>query len=496
MKRVAIFLLAVLLAGCTLAKGESIVDEPLVSFSISVDSTQTNPKIMSSGSFERFIKEDSYTLDDLNKVVTVQTLLNGDVVFWFYQPQYSPKTKILLSANIEGPKCFIYWTHTYESRSNYAGDPIKSEYVPNFSSGTIRVPEGPCLVDYGKDKRSIFICSNGRYKKQDVGMIKRIAPPSGIFFSSSENSMQLEINLDKTEDEWEDGFVVISKQLLHDMTNQRSNEALLASDLGRVKILRQDGFWFITQIGDYDGCVEDSFYPNPGFYTSNSILKWYCQQKNRLLIDMLLTTMKIAVETTPDVGYKKMPVISELFESWYGLGSDYLDTRFSTDCSRFLINCAQIFDCKGAFEKASMLAKTYERLAPEHTIKFGNGFLFEDYIWFEGTPKIPVHASLNHTLCEINYLLELYLLNEDESVKQLALKLITGLEETCDSWIRDNGDLWYGYFPAWQKYDREDYTNLTYNDLQDTSRLFWQVFGQKNWAIEKLLSSKKAYLGK
>ncbi|NMD14823.1 MAG: hypothetical protein GYA78_05695, partial [Caldisericales bacterium] len=122
--------------------------------------------------------------------------------------------------------------------------------------------------------------------------------------------------------------------------------------------------------------------------------------------------------------------------------------------------------------------------------------LFEDYIWFEGTPKIQVHASLNHTLCEINYLLELYLLNEDESVKQLALKLITGLEETCDSWIRDNGDLWYGYFPAWQKYDREDYTDLTYNDLQDTSRLFWQVFGQKNWAIEKLLSSKKAYLGK
>ncbi|NLI40108.1 MAG: hypothetical protein GX421_02810 [Caldisericales bacterium] len=496
MRRAFAFLLVVVLAGCTLAKGESIVEQPLVSFSASVDGKQVNPWSSKPVSFEDFIKEESYTLDGRNKLAAVQTLLNGDVIFWFFQPQFSPKTKLFLSINIEGPESFTYWTHTYESRSNYAGDPIKSEYVPGFGSGTIRVPDGPCLIDYGKNNRSVFVCSNGRYRKQDTGMIRRVAPPSGIFFSSGKSSAQLEINLDKTDDEWEDGFVVISKQLLHDMTNQRSNEALLASDLGRVKILRQDGFWFITQIGDYDGCVEDSFYPNPGFYTSNSILKWYCQQENRLLIDILLTTMKIAVETTPDVGYNKMPVISELFESWYGLGPNYLDTRFSTDCSRFLINCAQIFSCKGALEKAPMLAKAYQRLAPGHTIKFGDGFLFEDYIWFEGEPKIPIHTSLNHTLCEINYLLELYLLNEDESVKQLALKLVAGLEETCDNWIRSNGDLWYGYFPAWQKYDREDYTDLTYNDLRDTSRLFLQVFGQKNWAIEKLLSSKKAYLGK
>ncbi len=460
---------------------------------ISIAFGQGQTRVLTTTPFEGFLTEQTISFDGVHENVRVQSLKNGDVVVYYRQTKLSPKRTVKVTIDLPGPLLANFWQHVYQDRSSFAGDPIKSSYQLSRMVGQIDLNAGTCIVESGASSRSFFAARFGKFKEQPIGLIRRVAPPSQARLELSEKTMMLELELDETFDEWEDGLFVVSSKRLLDMESPRNLDALTVTDLDRIKILRPDGWWFTTRVGDYKGCVGDSYYPNPGFYPSRSLLKWYCQEENRLFMDIVISSMKCAVLETPESGYSLMPVVPELFNEWYGIGSNYLDTRFSTDCSRFLIQCAQAFACKGAKAKAPLLGQAYERLSLSNRVNIGRGFFLPDYIW-SGNLQEKVHSSLNHVLAEINYLLELKLMTGEDRYVSLAKQFIWALEDSCRQWVRDNGDLWYGYFPHQNEFKRNDYADLTYLDLKETCELYKAVFWQDNPCVTNLFNIKRDYL--
>jgi len=495
MKKILILLLVTALGSCSISRGESIDAAPNLSLSLIESGLRQNLVQLKSSAFETFVTEKVYSFDGVNPSIFVQTLKNGDILIYYRQPKDSPTRTFIVTLEVPGPITGKLWTHKYAFRSEYAGDPIKSSYDSKPLGEFAIMAEGPNMFDFGKGNRSVFVSRSGRFIEQPVGLIKRLADASVATVSIFEERIILSFELSETGEEWEDGWLVASREMLLDISNTRTMEALIVSDFGRVKILRHDGWWLTTQRGDYDGCEDNCYYPNPGFYTPRSLLRWFCQKENRLFIDVVLSSMKSAVETTPDSGYTLMPIVPELFQEWYGMGADYLDTRFSTDGARFLVLCAKIFGCKSARQKAPLLAKSYEILLTTHKNIAGKGYFLPDYIW-GGPLKTKVHSSLNHILCVINYLLELSELTNDGTYLSMTQPMFDGLEALFPYWIKDNGDLWYAYFPDGNTFKRKDYPDLTYNDLKECSALCERVFGQKNTIIEKYLKIKRDYLTK
>ncbi len=158
-----------------------------------------------------------------------------------------------------------------------------------------------------------------------------------------------------------------------------------------------------------------------------------------------------------------------------------------------------------------------------------NGFLFSDYI-VVGNNKLKTHASLNHILNEVYFLLMLYDLTSNSFYKEASLKLINGVAYFGESWInKENGDLYYCITPLRHsiessphsldslrysleegnpsavRFERRDYPTLTYYDLIKTNEIIQKVLNfshspQKGnplrWfdIIKKLGESKEKFL--
>lgn len=447
----------------------------------------------SSREFESFITIESYSFPDKCGNVDLMRVKNGDVmVFYSVKKGSMPKT-FIAKFKISGGLSAKMWKHHYSHYSDYAADPIVSTYVKSDLTYTAQLPDSPTLVESGSSSRSVFVSRNGVFKELGMGLIKKFATPSPAQITLDNNSIELRFDFAKTVADFEEGWFVVSPRQLLDPNVKRNLDQLEVLDMNRVKILRDDGWWLVTRDGDYKGWEENSYYHNPGFYNSMTLAKWYCQPENRLFYDIVISTLMMAVETTPECGYRLMPTESVVFKTIFNMGSDYLDTRFSTDCSRFMLQCARSFGSQLAFEKSTKLAQAFESFSITNRNNFGRGFFLPDYIW-SGETKGKIHSSLNHVLCETNYMLELYLATRDERYLSLPGKFIEAIEDSCDLWIKPDGDLWYGYFPTENIFKRNDYPDLTLNDLKETCVYYEKIYGKPNKALRKLLDAKKSYV--
>lgn len=448
--------------------------------------------------FESFLTEEKFFSPSTGVTLVRQTLKNGDIFIWYRIDHDSPDTFIDMDfsvSKVSGP--IRYWQHEdYLGRSEYAGDDIKSSYKLTMSCGTsVQHDRGPALFEFGADKPSLFISRTGRFKPWPTGLIKKVdcKQTSTIVFGI--NTIKLRIFLESTVNEFEEGFVLVSNTRLLDLENQRSHSFLVSHDLWKVKPLLSDGWWFSAQTGFFEGSDGDCYYPNPGFYAAKSMLSWYCQLDNRLFYDLVISNMQMAHKSVQKEGFARLPISPVYFSGMYGRFDGYLDTRFSTDGVRFLVKCAKLLDSQKARSVIGKLAKYYADNFDLITVDVdGKGtLLISDYI-FESQSKPVVHASLNHTICIINYMLEYEDTTGDMTYSWLVDRLLESINRSSSQWIRVSGDLWYGYFPTIDSFSNDDYSYLTYNDLTECVQLLERVRKCSSPGVTQLLTEKRGFL--
>ena len=126
-------------------------------------------------------------------------------------------------------------------------------------------------------------------------------------------------------------------------------------------------------------------------------------------------------------------------------------------------------------------------------LKLKEGILFYDY--YSDFGNFPTHASLNHQVAIVNYLLESYLYTKNKNYEILAYKILNTIVNIGNNWIRSNGDLWYSIMID-GTFAEKDYDFVTLEDLVKTQLLLKEINNKSNPVIQNLIESKIKYLEK
>ncbi|MEZ4812194.1 MAG: hypothetical protein R2883_01655 [Caldisericia bacterium] len=376
---VLFFLTAILIIGIQVPSG---ADFPIqeVSMVAKSDGVIIEPQLLDHNQFETFLTEETYSFGDTPNV-WVQKLNNGDIFMYFRQEPDAPGRimtfDFLIPGETNNGRC---WKHKYISRSSDLEDDLEVKYVPTDVNTVVDFSEGITFVEFGEWQRSIFVSCPGRFKEHPVSLQRKVKKASSGKIIILPDKITLTIEFAQTDAEYEEGFIVFSDKRLIDIQNKRSLKALIATDLNLVKMLRRDGWWYTTRVGDYKGSVDNCYYFNPGFYPAENLISWYLQPSNRLFTDIVLTSMRAAVQEMPESGFHKSQVIPLMFWRWYGLTNNYIDTRFATDGSRFLIKCAEELGSPGARLLATKLGDEFIRVSDDQKTKMSDGYFLYDYI--------------------------------------------------------------------------------------------------------------------
>lgn len=267
----------------------------------------------------------------------------------------------------------------------------------------------------------------------------------------------------------------------------------LAQDLHSTRRFCFDGYYFQTYT-TYSPYAENGFFRNPANYTGAHIINNFAQTP---AIHLGYAFTKICMENQNELGFWETGPTSQWLQADYGIGYDFYDTRFSTDFSRSLVKAYGIFGDEACIESANRYADFLVRYAAQEGYPVGTaqdeGVLVPDY-WSE-TQQTKPHVSLNHQLAEINFLLELYVQTGEKQADyyEMAMKMLRGIEITCDSWILEDGNLKYALMYFDTSNDMIDYPYLTYNDLYETRDLL-ATLGKESPQIERLMDSKKQWM--
>ncbi len=238
--------------------------------------------------------------------------------------------------------------------------------------------------------------------------------------------------------------------------------------------------WFLTPSPYWDFSVLNGNYGGKNVWLRKD-LGWafyYYPQLVSLVYVQLISANKV-MYTQPASSYLK---------KLYDFGEKFYDTRFNTDLGDFLVSVGQSVN-----EPADLwAARKYQDYLLTHVNKYrwivGDGILVADYSWSE-KPSVIAHASLNHNLAEINFLLRL----GDSSGIALAQKILKGIKSGENNWMLPGGDLNYAYYGPNEGYHGKDYKELTLRDLKVTKTLLSNYDWGEQYipAIEHLIRAKK-----
>jgi hypothetical protein len=268
------------------------------------------------------------------------------------------------------------------------------------------------------------------------------------------------------------------------------------TSLFKNRILTPEGIYSVP-IAGYD---TEGWFLNPSLYWEYAVLNGYYGGNNVWLrkdlgwafyyYPQLLCLVYIPLISKDGVIYTK-PTSSYL-KNLYGFGELFYDTRFNTDSADFLVQVG-----KTVGEPADIwAARKYQDYFLKHAARYhhtiGSGLLIADYSWNQ-KPSVITHASLNHNLAEINFLLRL----GDPNGISLAKQILEAIKGGTYQWISPEKDLYYAYYDH-NDYHGKDYKTLTLRDLDTTK----QLLSNYSWgnvylpAIEYLINIKSQYISR
>jgi hypothetical protein len=308
-----------------------------------------------------------------------------------------------------------------------------------------------------------------------------------------------------------ESWFFVSKSSLLDLTNEETCENMRSADFTLRKKITKDGIFHIASEDQYIGASNqryDYYYTYAGWEGRRFMNLHQKYPNQRFFYDMFANTVYTVAKAASKYGNWPSGHASVYLWNLYKFPKNYIDTRYCTDAGFFLLKAHNDYQIPEALYTGKKIGDYLVDLAQEdQKISTPNGFFFYDYYHKEYT-NTPTHASLNHILAEINYLLELYLATHNEAYLTTAEHVLSALEDTETQWIRkdstDNyrwyNDLWYCVVPCEDgslSYKYHDYTkDLTYKDLLKTQYLLQKIYNRSSASIENLIHHKLEFLTK
>ncbi|GAA4708210.1 hypothetical protein [Brevibacillus fulvus] len=251
-----------------------------------------------------------------------------------------------------------------------------------------------------------------------------------------------------------------------------------------------DGFYVKTP-ATYTPYSAQSFWRLPTNYAAY----WLLTEENSRASDELVWVMlDTALANQNEAGYwETLPQSNWLWQD-YGIGPNFFDTRFNTDIASLLLKGYEKYHRAEFLQAAKMYAAfLMQHMNENHYLTYGTqeGWLVQDYGWTQ--PHLPTHVSLNHQLQEMNFLYQLYLVTEQPVYRDYADKLLYGIKNTGQRWLKPDGNLHYAYLND-GTFGLQDYPYLTYNDLVEAQNLLSRLYGMTDPDLLELMSSKKRWM--
>ena len=189
-----------------------------------------------------------------------------------------------------------------------------------------------------------------------------------------------------------------------------------------------------------------------------------------------------------EAGYFPSMSGSEWLKADYGIDPGYYDTRFNSDL--LLIFSKHIRRTGALTEPASRYMDFFLRHAEECHYETANGGWL---VWDYAPASKPVHCSLNHQLAEMLDLYEYAELLQRPELTELADRMLLGIEDTKDGWIRDDSNLHYCQMPD-GTFGKEDYPYLTYNDLYNIQKKYEELGRDRSPELDELMAAKLTWM--
>jgi len=223
-------------------------------------------------------------------------------------------------------------------------------------------------------------------------------------------------------------------------------------------------------------------------------LEKYVQTRERYFYDLVLNAVAVLYRQRDDrLGLWWTEYTSTWLKKQYGIVAPYVDTRHNETVGKFMAQAGRLLDLP-ELERADVAYADFlvAQARAGHVIRTApDGYLIVDY--FVPGKDIKTHASLNHVLAEMNYLLEVYRVTPRREYLEVARAIRRGVEALGDRWIRENGDLWYRVNPD-LTFEGTDYVLLTLYDLLAAQR-DWRAVGEEPSPVfDRLIRSKVRYL--
>lgn len=257
-----------------------------------------------------------------------------------------------------------------------------------------------------------------------------------------------------------------------------------------------------TQTGTDRWCCDGYYFPAPDNYVPTDCI-YRCpagylvasmvtfQNESRVADDLSLMMLDTMARQQCEAGYLPTPPMSKWLQEEYGIGSGFFDTRFNTD---ILPMFCKSWHNHGGFEAfMQSWADWFCSFAEMRRFDTENGgWLVCDY----GGKSLQTpltHCSLNHQVSEIITLLRMSHVLDDERLRPLAERMLLGLEDCGDRWIREDGNLHYAYYPD-GSFGGDDYPYLTYNDMYNLQQLLETEGYGRSRVLDRLMEAKRVWM--
>jgi len=239
-----------------------------------------------------------------------------------------------------------------------------------------------------------------------------------------------------------------------------------------------DGYYYKTPTA-YIPTGANHYYLNPAAYIASKLANY---ENNIHSLWISTAMLDVQQQNYNNEGYIPTHPMSMWLNEDYGIGYGFFDTRFNTDVALAILSLKQRLNTNYFDNSINNYTSFFINHVKNNYFKVKEGILVEDYSHTDDYK--PTHVSLNHQLTEILYM---YRVNKPETIS-LAKKMLLGIEETADEWIKSDNNLYYAYHRN-NDFGGIDYPYLTYNDLFNLNE-----FLGKNKTLEKLMDAKLKWM--
>ena len=262
------------------------------------------------------------------------------------------------------------------------------------------------------------------------------------------------------------------------------------------QILTNDGTWRMLYDGyyfaspdTYEPAGENVFANRPACHLARVLI--YHGGEFPAMAELNTFVLDTMLRGCGEDGYWPSGAKSTWLSADYGIGAGYYDTRFNSDLIETLLLEYEETAWPETAEAVGTYLDFYLPFAETYGWTTEGGGLFVPDYYYPGM-KTP-HTALNHQLAEISVLYRAAEILGREDCRILAGRMLFAIEETQDSWIKEDGNLEYAVYPDGQ-FGGTDYPFLTYNDLFSLQELLSGMGMDRSGGLQKLMDSKRSWM--